>query len=449
LTVRKRSVLVIFGLLVAVLALVASGCGGDDDGGGDVTALPASSCGPLQYEGEGDPDYILASDFPLQGSSRTQTEQIVAAITYELDQRQWKAGDYNIAFQSCDDATAQAAKWDSGKCSQNANAYAANDAVIAVIGTFNSGCAAIEIPVLNEAPDGGIAMMSPANTYPCLTVNLPGGCEASEPAQYYPSGTRNYARVAPADDYQGAFVAEFMQKEGIKSVYILNDREAYGLGVATTTRKAAESLGIEVKGFEAWDPRASSYEALMNKIKGTGAEAVFLGGLIDENGAQVIKDKVDVLGPNDGAVKLIAPDGFTTQATIDESGAASRGMYMSVAGVPIDAFKGSAAEFAAALEAGPLQGKAIDPYAIYGGQAAQIMLDAIGESDGSRADVIAKMFATEVTDGLLGSFKFNENGDPEDAEGAVVGFTMYVATDKLTTEDNFAPKPETVTAAGA
>ena len=59
------------------------------------------------------------------------------------------------------------------------------------------------------------------------------------------------------------------------------------------------------------------------------------------------------------------------------------------------------------------------------------------------------MFATEVTDGLLGSFKFNENGDPEDAKGAVVGFTMYVATDKLTTEDNFAPKPETVTAAGA
>jgi branched-chain amino acid transport system substrate-binding protein len=449
LTVRKRSVLVIFGLLVAVLALVASGCGGDDGGGGEVTALPTSSCGPLQFEGEGDPDYILASDFPLQGSSRTQTEQIVAAIQYELDQRQWKAGDYNIAFQSCDDATAQAAKWDSGKCSQNANAYAANDAVIAVIGTFNSGCAAIEIPVLNEAPDGGIAMMSPANTYPCLTVNLPGGCEASEPAQYYPSGTRNYARVAPADDYQGAFVAEFMQKQGIESVYILNDREAYGLGVATTTRKAAESLGIEVVGFEAWDPRASSYEALMNKIKGTSAQAVFLGGLIDENGAQVIKDKVDVLGPNDGAVKLIAPDGFTTQATIDEAGPASRGMFMSVAGVPIDAFTGTAAEFAAALEAGPLQGKAIDPYAIYGGQAAQIVLDAIGESDGSRADVIAKMFATEITDGLLGSFKFNENGDPEDAEGAVVGFTMYVATDKLTTEDNFSPKPETVAAAGA
>ena len=447
-TVRKRSLFVIFGLLVAVLALVASGCGGGDDGA-EVTALPSSSCTALEFEGEGDPDYILASDFPLQGSSRTQTEQIVAAIRYELDQREWKAGDYNIAYQSCDDATAQAAKWDSGKCSQNANAYAGNDAVIAVLGTFNSGCAAIEIPVLNQAPEGGIAMMSPANTYPCLTVNLPGGCDASEPDKYYPTGTRNYARVAPADDYQGAFVAEFAQKKGIKSVYILNDKEAYGLGVATTFRKAAEHLGIEVKGFEAWDPKASSYEAQMNQIKGTGAEAVFLGGLIDENGAQVIKDKVAVLGPNDGPVKLLTPDGFTQQSTIDETGPAARGMYMSIAGVPIDAFTGETKAYADALVAGPLAGKSLDPYAIYGAQSAQIILDAIENSDGTRADVIAKMFATEVTDGLLGSFTFNENGDPANAEGAVVGFTMYVATDKLVTEDNFSPKPETVTAAGA
>jgi branched-chain amino acid transport system substrate-binding protein len=448
LTVRKRSLFVIFGLLVAVFALVASGCGGGDDGA-EVTALPSSSCTALEYEGEGDPDYILASDFPLQGSSRTQTEQIVAAIRYELEQREWKAGDYNIAYQSCDDATAQAAKWDSGKCSQNANAYAGNDAVIAVIGTFNSGCAAIEIPVLNQAPEGGIAMISPANTYPCLTVNLPGGCDASEPDKYYPTGTRNYARVAPADDYQGAFVAEFAQKKGIKSVYILNDKEAYGLGVATTFRKAAEHLGIEVKGFEAWDPKASSYEAQMNQIKGTGAEAVFLGGLIDENGAQVIKDKVAVLGPNDGPVKLLTPDGFTQQSTIDETGPAARGMYMSIAGVPIDAFTGETKAYADALVAGPLAGKSLDPYAIYGAQAAQIILDAIENSDGTRADVIAKMFETEVTDGLLGSFTFNENGDPTNAEGAVVGFTMYVATDKLETEDNFSPKPETVTAAGA
>jgi len=438
-------------LLIALLALVAAGCGGSDEGSAPPEALPSSSCTAIEYEGEGDPDYLIASDFPLQGSSRTQTEQIVAAIRYELGQREWKAGDYNIGYQSCDDATAQAAKWDSGKCSQNANAYAANDKVVGVVGTFNSGCAAIIIPVLNEAPDGGIAMISPANTWPCLTVNLPGGCDPSEPDKFYPSGTRNYLRVAPADDYQGAAMAEFAQAQGVKKLFILNDKEAYGLGVATTVRKAAEHLGIEVVGFDAWDGKASSYEALMKKVEGTGADGLFLGGLIDENGAQLIKDKVAVLGPNDGNVKLFAPDGFTTQATVDEAGAAAAGMYMSVAGVPITEFKDKAKEFVDGLVAGPLAGKEIDPYAIYGAQAVQVLLDAIAASDGTREDVLAKLFATEVTDGLIGSFGFNENGDPVDAAGAIVGFTVYQASDTKFNDSSevVVPKPETVKAAGA
>jgi branched-chain amino acid transport system substrate-binding protein len=444
---RKKNGVLLAGIVVAAFALVAAGCGGGG-GGGAPEALPSSSCTGIEYKGDGDPDYIIASDLPLQGSSRTQTLQMVAAIRYQLDQQDWKAGDYNIGYQSCDDATAQAGKWDSGKCSSNANAYAANDKVIGVIGTFNSGCAAIIIPVLNQAPDGGIGMVSPANTYPCLTVNLPGGCDSTEPDKYYPSGTRNYIRVVAHDAYQGAAVAEFMQAQGVKSVYILNDKEAYGLGVATTTRKAAESLGIKIAGFEAWDPKATSYTSQFQKIKASGADAVFLGGLIDENGAQVIKDKVAVLGPNDGDVKLLAPDGFTQQSTIDESGTAAKGMFMSIAGVPIDTFKGAALDFIDGLLAGPLQGKSIDPYAIYGGQAAQVMLKAIEDSDGTRADVIAKLFATNVTDGLLGSFKIDKNGDPEDASGAVVGFTIYKATDELTTETTVSPKPETVAAAG-
>jgi branched-chain amino acid transport system substrate-binding protein len=446
LKLKKKGVL-LAGLFVVAAAFVAAGCGGDS-GGGAPEALPSSSCTAIEYKGDGDPDYLIASDLPLQGSSRTQTEQIIAAVRYQLERQNWKAGDYNIGFQSCDDATAQAGKWDSGKCSQNANNYAGNDKLIGVIGTFNSGCAAIEIPVLNQAPDGGIGMVSPANTWPCLTINLPGGCDATDPDKYYPSGTRNYVRVVPHDQYQGAALAEFMQSKGIKSVYILNDKEAYGLGVATTVRNAAESVGIKVAGFEAWDPKATSYTSQFQKVKSSGADAVFLGGLIDENGAQVIKDKVAVLGPNDGAVKLLAPDGFTQQSTIDESGPASKGMYMSIAGVPIDAFKGAALDFIDGLQKGPLSGAAIDPYAIYGGQAAQVLLDAIAASDGTRSDVITKLFDTNVQNGLLGSFKIDDNGDPEDASGAVVGFTIYVATDQLTTETTVSPKPATVTAAG-
>ena len=165
---RKYLLTVLLVLAVGALALVAAGCGGDDDegggGGGNVTALPASSCGDQQYGGEGDPDYLVASDLPLQGGSRTQTIQMNKAMAYVLEQQDWKAGDKKIAFQACDDATAQLAKWDPSKCSANANAYKGNESLVGVVGTFNSGCAAIEIPVLNQAPDGGIAMISPANT---------------------------------------------------------------------------------------------------------------------------------------------------------------------------------------------------------------------------------------------------------------------------------------------
>ena len=157
---KNRGLFSLLALLVASLALVAAGCGGDDDegsgggdtgaaagGGGNVEALPASSCTGIEYEGEGDPDAIIVSDLPMQGSSRTQTVQMTKAIRYVLDQAEWKAGDLNIGYQVCDDATAQAGKWDSGKCSTNAQAYASNQGVIGVIGTFNSGCAGIEIPV--------------------------------------------------------------------------------------------------------------------------------------------------------------------------------------------------------------------------------------------------------------------------------------------------------------
>ncbi len=440
----KGKKLTLTALLVAALAFAAAGCGGGDAAA--VEALPSSSCAPI-VQGENAPSLILASDFPLQGSSRTQTEQIVAAIELELEERGYMAGDHSIGYQSCDDSTAQAAKWDSGKCSENANAYAANPAVIAVIGTFNSGCAAIEIPVLNQVEGGAIPLVSPANTWVCLTVNVP-GCDPSEPDKFYPTGARNYLRVVAHDAYQGAAVAEFAKNTlGVTKVFILNDKEAYGLGVATNFKGAAEYVGIEVVGFEAWDPKATSYEAQFEKIKATGADAVFLGGLIDENGAQVIKDKVKVLGPNDG-VKLLLPDGFTTQSTIDESGGAAAGAYLSVGGVPIDQFQGVAKEFADKLQAKLGEGVAIDPYALYGGQAVKVVLDAIAASDGTRADVLAKLFETKVTGGLLGDFEFNANGDPAKAAGAVVGFTIYKATDTLVTETTISPSPEAVTAAG-
>jgi branched-chain amino acid transport system substrate-binding protein len=422
---RRYGTIGLLAMLIGVLALAAAGCGGSkssSSSGGKVSALPASSCTPVEYKGDGSPDVLIATDFPMQGSSRTQTLQIVAAARYLLDQQNWKAGDHKVGLQVCDDSTAQAAKWDPDKCSRNAHAYAQNASLIGVIGTFNSGCAAIEIPVLNQAPGGGLQLLSPANTYGCLTEP----CAGNEPEKYYPSGMRNYARVAPSDPNQGAVDAEFLKSQGVKSVYILNDKEAYGLGVAKNFKGAAQALGIKIAGFSAYDPKSPNYQALFTKIKATNPAAVFIGGLIDENSGQLINDKVAILGSN-SSVLLMLPDGFTTDSIFQRSEGGTpnaNGAFFSVAGVGIDKYKGAALTFIDGFK-GELGSASVDPYAILGAQAAQVLLAAIAKSDGTRSSVIDEVFKTKVDNGLIGSFSLNENGDLAGAKGAALLFTIY------------------------
>jgi branched-chain amino acid transport system substrate-binding protein len=408
--VRRRLSLAALLAVAAVLALLAAGCGGGGGGnGGNVSALPASSCSDIYYEGDGDPDYIIASDLPLQGSGRTQTVQMTEAIKFILKQDKFKAGDYKIGYQSCDDATAQAGKWASEKCSANANAYAQNKGLIGVIGTFNSGCAEIIIPVLNRAPDGPVGMISPANTYVGLTHSGP-GTAAGEPDKYYPTGQRNYIRIVAADDYQGAADALLAQQLGLKSVYILNDKEAYGQGVATDFKNslANPSVGIKVAGFTAWNGKASSYTGLATKIKQSGADAVFLGGLICENGGKLVKDLRSVLGSN---VTILSPDGFTPiSAVVDGAGTASEGQYVSVAGQPNENLGPTGKQFVTDFSK-EIGGENPDPYSAYAAQAAQVLLTAIEKSDGTRKSVAENLLNTKVTDGILGSFTINSNGD--------------------------------------
>jgi branched-chain amino acid transport system substrate-binding protein len=287
-------------------------------------------------------------------------------------------------------------------------------------------------------------MLSPANTYGCLTEP----CAGDEPEKYYPSGTRNYARVAPSDPNQGAVDAAFLKSKGVKRVSVLNDKEAYGLGVAKNFAGAAKAAGMTVTGFTAYDPKQANFQALFTRIKQQNPDAVFIGGLIDENSGQLINDKVAVLGDN-SKVLLMLPDGFTTDAIFDRSQGGTpeaSGAYFTVAGVGIDQYKGAALKFINGFKA-ELNGKPVDPYAILAAQAAQVMLDAIKNSDGTRSDVIKKMYATKVNNGLIGSFSFNKNGDLSGAKGAAVLFTVYTGKNHLVTVKTTGPDPKLVDAA--
>jgi branched-chain amino acid transport system substrate-binding protein len=396
-------------LLVVVLGLAAAACGGDDGGGGgggEVTALPSASCGPIR-QGDESPQALIASDLPLQGANRALTTEMADAIELVLSQREWKAGDLVLGYQSCDDSTAQAGSWDSAKCSANARSYANNESVVGIIGTFNSGCAKLVIPVANRAPNGPLAMVSPANTYPGLTEGGP-GTEQGEPDNYYPTGKRNYTRVVWNDQFQGAAGALLAQELKLKKTFVLNDSETYGLGIANLFVRYAEKVGIQILGNQKWDKKATSYEALASRIKASGADSVFLGGIVCNNGGKLIKDLRAGLGQN---VTIIGPDGWTPiSATIEGAGAAANDMYITQPGIPVDQLTGGGKEFVDAFQ--QEHGKAPNPYTVYAAQAAVVLLDAIeraGEAD--RAKISEELFNTEITGGILGDFQIDENGD--------------------------------------
>ncbi|GIU94608.1 MAG: hypothetical protein KatS3mg012_1065 [Gaiellaceae bacterium] len=383
---RKRIASIALGIVVVSLAVVAAGCGG----GGDGKTLK------------------IVSDLPLQGSDRVQTEQMNRAIEFVLEQADYKAGDYTIEFEAFDDSTAAAGKWDEAKCAENARTYV-DEEVAGVIGTYNSGCAAIIIPILNEVP---IAMVSPANTYVGLTTSGP-GTEEGEPDKYYPTGERNYARVVAHDGFQGKVGAAFMKDTlGVTKVFILDDKELYGKGVADSFEGAAREIGLEVVGHEGWDKDAPNYTALMTKIKASGADGIYIGGVSTNNGGQLVKDKVAVLGDNE-QVKMVVSDGFVLSSLFDEAGAENvEGAYGTAPTQPPDKLTGAGAEFIQQFQEAEGEGVAIEVYTIYAAAAAQVLLDAIARSDGTQADIVAKLFETNLEDSVLGPISFDQNGDP-------------------------------------
>ena len=391
---RRSGILVVLGVAAALLVV---GCGGGTGGGGG--------------GGEEAPTAKIVSDLPMQGANRAQTTTMVNAIRLALEQRDNKAGDINIEYEVLDDATAQAGQWDAAKCAENAQSAAQDEEIIGWIGPFNSGCAAVEIPILNEA---GLGMISPANTYIGLTK--PGG-EPDEPEKYYPTGERNYARVIVADDKQGQAGALLMQEEGFESVYILDDKETYGKGLADQFQKAAEEQGIEVVGREG-DGSAPNYRSLMNKIAQAQPDAIYFGGIIENNAAQLIKDKVGA-GMSNDEVAFIGPDGIFVDELLSQAGDSAEGIYVTFGGLPQSELTGEGQEFVKDFEA--KYDEPIQPYTAYAYEAANVMLDAIekaseeaGGEVPDRQAVIEQIFATEDYDGVLArgsKWSFDEDGD--------------------------------------
>src|SRR5262249_35467978 len=310
---------------------------------------------------------------------------------------------FTIEFLDWDDATAAAGGWTAEAEAANADRAVKNPDVMVYLGPFNSGAAKVSMPILNRA---GLLMISPANTAPGLTK--PGLGEPLAPAIYRPSGKVTYTRVVPADDLQGPLGADWAKELGAKKVYILDDNEVYGRGIAVVFKERCQEIGIQVLGHDSIDARAAEFKSLTTRIKALNPDLVYFGGTTQTKGGQLARDMVAA----GLTCKFMVPDGCMEEAFIEAAGAdvLNGRCYVTFGGLPPDQLTGAGKEFVEKYK------KRFDTmpeaYAIYGYEATQVALEAIrraGKKD--RAAITEAALAIRDFQGALGRWSFDANGD--------------------------------------
>lgn len=370
-----------------------------------VVLLAAATLAGWRSGGVGDPKVIkIVSSLPRTGSAKAQTDTIVNGIKIALEEAGWRAGDFEIVYADWDDATAGAGQWTAEAETANAARAVRDSDVMVYIGTYNSGAAKISMPILNKAH---LLMISPANTWPGLTK--PDKGDPGEPAIYRPTGEVNYVRMVPTDDLQGPLGAAWAKEQGVKRVYVLDDNEVYGKGIATLFIEACQDLGIEVLGHESIDSKAQEFKPLMATIKGEKPDLVYFGGTTQTKAGQIAKDMV-AAGLD---CKLMVPDACYEEAFITSAGAENVNdrCLVTFGGLPPDRLTGAGKEFVEKYKAkygGPPEG-----YAIYGYEAGKVAVEAIKRAGVKDREAIVKA-ALEIKDfdqGALGTWSFDDNGD--------------------------------------
>jgi branched-chain amino acid transport system substrate-binding protein len=358
----------------------------------------------------------IYESWPMQGSMIPEGKAMLNAAQMALDEVKGQVAGYKIELVFLDDASPTTGSWDGTVEANNAQKAIADEQAVVYFGTYNSGAAKVSMPLTNEA---GMAQITPANSYPGLTKS---GYGPGEPGIYRPTGKVNYFRTYGADDFQGASGAAWAKCLGFKKVYILDDRQLYGKGIADVFEKSAKQIGLQVAAHDGVESVNIDFRALLTKVKASGADLVYFGGLMDSGGPQIAQ-QMDALGLFKAGMKLLSDDAMYSDAVPKAVSPEilNGNLYVTFASpaldqLPTDVGKNFYKNYKAKYGADPIG------WSIYSYNGMLVVLDSIKRAapaldkatdvKAKRAAVLEAMRATKDLDGVSGKITFDANGDP-------------------------------------
>jgi branched-chain amino acid transport system substrate-binding protein len=346
----------------------------------------------------------IGLDCSLTGADSQGAIKVKDAITMAFDAaNQGNAvPGYTFELMVLDDGTATAGQYDPAQAATNARKMVSDPAVVGALGPEMSGAGKAMTPILSQ---GGLATITMSSTNPDIT-------NPKFAAQYRPAGKPIYFRTVTTDAYQGPNMANFFaEKLKVKSVYVLDDSGAFGVGVADAFEAQAKAKGMNVLGRDRLDPKAADYTTILTKIKSLNAESIYFGG-VSQAGVKLAKQAYDIIPK---AIKG-GPDGMTSSELLTGAGfPAVEGWYTTIA-APHLVDDTAAAQFVSAFKG--QFGIAPDDYSITAYDSALVMIDAVKRVAATgkpvNREAVQAALMTSKVPSLQGTITFDANGDLAD-----------------------------------
>jgi branched-chain amino acid transport system substrate-binding protein len=338
---------------------------------------------------------------PLTGADAEDATLIKNGALLAIEEANAKGGvaGYKIETVIYDSGTATAGQYDPAQAATNTKKLVSDPMVVANVGPQMSGEGKAMTPILSEAD---LATITPSSTNPDITNPAFAG-------QFKPKGRAIYFRTVTTDAFQGPNMANYMARVlKIKSVYVLDDSGAYGVGIADAYQHQAEKLGVKVLGRDQLNPKEADYTTVLTKIKALKPDALYYGG-VAQAGVKLAKQAQDVIP---GMIKA-GGDGVHGGSFLKGAGfPAVDGWYATTASPHLTedpAVADWVKRFEARFKMTP------DDYSITAYDGTLIILDAIKRvvesgKEVNRSNVRDAMQATKLKT-LQGDVSFDQNGD--------------------------------------